>query len=205
MPPSWHAVHGSDHSSSSSSSGGAGGSSSGSGSSGDGGMGDETLARLFTVGGLAGVIETFMVQPLVYWKTLAQVSPELLFSRQSLRPNIMYQGVFINAASIGPISAFQYASNAALTTLLVNAGAALGGSNSSNSSENSGGGQQLSSSQGLAVAATTGAASAAIVAPAELIMIAQQTTLRSFSHTVSLGIWRRGDAHSLNRFDGSPM
>jgi len=162
-------------------------------------MGDETLARLFTVGGLAGVIETFLVQPLVYWKTLAQVSPELLFSRQSLRPNIVYQGVLVNAASIGPISAFQYASNAALTTLLVNAGAALGGSSSCTNSSSgetggSGGGSQLSSSQGLLVAATTGAASAAIVAPAELIMIAQQTTSRSFSRTV-----RRSERVTLNR------
>jgi hypothetical protein len=162
MPPSWHAAHGGSDT----------------GTSGvDGGMGSETLARLFTVGGLAGVVETFIVQPLVYWKTMSQVAPESLFSLRSLRPNVVYRGVLVNAASIGPISAFQYASNAAFTTLVVNAGAALGGGSSN-----------LSPSQGLLVAATTGAASALVVTPAELVMISQQTTSRSFTQTVTMGV-----------------
>lgn len=104
------------------------------------------------------------------------------------------RGVLLNVASVGPISAFQYASNAALTTLVVNAGAALGG-----------GSGNLSPSQWLLVAATTGAASALVVTPAELVMIAQQTTSRSFTQTVQ----QRAQAHHTcfrphHAFENSP-
>lgn len=34
---------------------------------------EESLARMFAVGGLAGVIETYALQPLIYWKTMSQV------------------------------------------------------------------------------------------------------------------------------------
>lgn len=40
----------------------------------DEGTGEETLGRMFIVGGLAGMFETALVQPLVYWKTMSQVS-----------------------------------------------------------------------------------------------------------------------------------
>jgi hypothetical protein len=35
---------------------------------------EESLARMFAVGGLAGVIETYALQPLIYWKTMSQVT-----------------------------------------------------------------------------------------------------------------------------------
>ena len=52
---------------------------------------EEPIARMFVVGGLAGMLETFIVQPLVYWKTISQVSTEPFFTANNLRPSVMYR------------------------------------------------------------------------------------------------------------------
>ena len=102
----------------------------------------------------------------------------------SLKPTTVYRGVLVNAASIGPISAFQYATNGALTHLHRNFT-----SSSSSSSSREGEKQQsrraTTAAESLGIAAATGALSALVVAPAELVMIAQQTTGLGLGATVS--------------------
>jgi len=114
-----------------------------------------------------------------------QVAPEQLATMASLKPTVVYRGVLVNAASIGPISAFQYATNGALTHLHRNFT-----SSSSSSSKEEGGQQQQSrrattAAESLGIAAATGALSALVVAPAELVMIAQQTTGSGLTATMT--------------------
>ena len=77
-----------------------------------------SLARLFTIGGLAGTFETLVQQPLVYWKTMSQINPNFNFleaCRGGFRP--LFRGVAVNAGSIGPISAVQLAAHGGLEAL----------------------------------------------------------------------------------------
>mmetsp|Transcript_20765 Transcript_20765/g.27012 ORF Transcript_20765/g.27012 Transcript_20765/m.27012 type:complete len:452 (+) Transcript_20765:643-1998(+) len=139
---------------------------------------DETVARMFLVGGLAGVLETFIVQPLVYWKTMVQVTGQVsaasLFNFKSFDPRLMYRGVLINAGSIGPISAVQYAANGILSSLSKQI---LGVENAATNVAT------------LFTAATTGALSSAVVAPAELAMISQQRSGHSLAKVIA-EVWK---------------
>jgi hypothetical protein len=94
---------------------------------------------------------------------MAQVSGNIsaasLFKLKNLNPTVVYRGVLVNAGSIGPISAIQYAANGVLSTISKKT---LGEENAS------------APIPTLMTAATTGALSAAVVAPAELVMISQQ-------------------------------
>ena len=65
-----------------------------------------SLPRLFLIGGLAGMAETCVQQPLVYWKTMSQINPSfsILNALQGgIRP--LFRGVGVNVTSVGPISA----------------------------------------------------------------------------------------------------
>ena len=180
--------------------------------------GSDAFLRMFLVGGLAGTIETFLVQPLVYWKTISQVGGGASISSiaggggggngaislwgDAWRPQVMYRGVFVNALSIGPISAFQYACNGVLSYLHHNyllsrcaeeqqeranrLGAEVASSSSSSSSDFSDlmNDEHYRTTSGLAIAATTGALSSLIVTPAELLMISQQRSGLAFGRTV---------------------
>jgi len=122
---------------------------------------EESILRMFVVGGLAGVIETTCLQPFVYWKTMQQIR-----GRFSFDPTVMYRGVGVNAGSIGPISAVQYASNGLCVSL------------HHNLTE-----RNMTNAESLVIAAATGGASSVVVSPAELLMISQQRTGHTFVHT----------------------
>ena len=53
----------------------------------------QTLVRMFVVGGLAGVCETFIVQPLVYWKTITQLRQHIDWRTSD--PRKMYESYFL--------------------------------------------------------------------------------------------------------------
>ena len=139
----------------------------------------ETFMRMFVVGGLAGVLETMIVQPLVYWKTVAHLSAaggpstweRLWVAVRS--PSMLYRGVGVNAASIGPISAWQYASD----------GFARGLHRQMTQ-------RDATATESLLIASITGALSTVIVTPAELLMILQQRSGGTFLDT-SKDILRR--------------
>lgn len=115
---------------------------------------NESPLKALTVGGLAGTVETLMLQPLVYLKTFQQVQRSVALEPLSLRT--MYRGMFVNAASIAPISAVQYTGNMFLDSMY---------------RETIGPMTNLSS---LGIAGLSGALSAVIVTPVELTMISQQ-------------------------------
>lgn len=133
---------------------------------------EQSLARMFAVGGAAGVIETFIVQPLVYWKTMQQIGKPVSFD-----PRQLYRGVFVNAASIGPISAVQYTTNGLLCSLHASI------------FNNEDGDSKMSDAETLAISASSGALSCAVVTPAELVMISQQRSGRTIAEEC-LAIWK---------------
>lgn len=102
------------------------------------------------VGAMAGVTEVFIQQPTVAWKNAMQEGRPRPWGPQ------MYRGVFVNAASIAPTNATQFAVNFALCDL----------------AERMSG--EPSPAQRLAAAAAGGATSALIATPAELVMLQQQ-------------------------------
>ena len=105
------------------------------------------------IGGISGIVEVGINQPTVAWKNALQQSRPLPFS-----PREMYRGVGINALSIAPITAVQFAAYSGLLSVL------SGGQDIST----------LSDTTRIAAAGMAGAASALVSTPAELIMIRQQ-------------------------------
>ena len=73
----------------------------------------------------------------------------------------LYRGVVINATSIAPITAVQFAVNGALTALVKK--------------------DEVTDLHRLVIAATAGAASALVSTPAEILMIQQQKSGKSVS------------------------
>ncbi|GMI39757.1 hypothetical protein TrCOL_g6011 [Triparma columacea] len=122
-----------------------------------------SLARLFTIGGLAGTFETLVQQPLVYWKTMSQINPNFNFleaCRGGFRP--LFRGVAVNAGSIGPISAVQLAAHGGLEAVSQNTAFLK---------------PKLDTTWfQLTVASCAGTASCVVVTPAEVLMVTQQTT-----------------------------
>lgn len=114
------------------------------------------------IGGLSGIVEVAVNQPTVAWKNALQQSRPLPFA-----PREMYRGVGINAMSIAPITAVQFAANAALVKFVT-------GDNPANN---------LSDGARIAVAGAAGASSALVSTPAELIMIRQQRMQAPFFQT----------------------
>eukprot|EP00035_Acanthoeca_spectabilis_P039689 m.64243 g.64243 ORF g.64243 m.64243 type:complete len:500 (+) comp9707_c0_seq1:116-1615(+) len=110
----------------------------------------DSTAKMLVVGGLAGAFECAVMQPIIYWKTVAQ-------TRIKFSVKAMYKGLVVNAGSIGPISALQYAGNGVLLNLYVN----LAGENPTERAA-------------LGIAGLSGAISSFVTTPAELLMIAQQ-------------------------------
>ena len=92
----------------------------------------------------------------------------------SLDPRQLYRGVFVNAASIGPISAVQYTTNGFLCSLHASIFNDVGG--------------KMSNADTLAISASSGALSCAVVTPAELVMISQQRSGRTIVEEC-LKIW----------------
>mmetsp|Transcript_9011 Transcript_9011/g.20297 ORF Transcript_9011/g.20297 Transcript_9011/m.20297 type:complete len:521 (+) Transcript_9011:249-1811(+) len=152
---------------------------------------EESIPRMFVVGGLAGVVETFLVQPLVFFKTMAQVSPEGLFSARNLRLDVMYRGVYVNALSIGPISAFQYGCNGILTSVHREAKRVF---NESDPGSAAAVVPKETATEGMAIAALTGTLSSLVVTPAELLMISQQRSGKSFTKTLLEVLWPQARA-----------
>lgn len=101
------------------------------------------------VGGVSGVVEVGINQPTVAWKNALQQRRPLV-----VHPRELYRGVGINAASIAPITAVQFAANGFFL-------ARFGGDAASDGSK-------------LGAAGLAGAASALVSTPAELVMIRQQ-------------------------------
>eukprot|EP00040_Diaphanoeca_grandis_P025049 m.138360 g.138360 ORF g.138360 m.138360 type:complete len:508 (-) comp29986_c0_seq1:214-1737(-) len=116
----------------------------------------ESRVKSFMVGMLAGSFETLLLQPFVYWKTVAQLSASESSMSAVWNLSNMYRGVVVNCASIGPISAVQYTGHKVLTSLY----------------ENTYG--KSSASAQLVISGLAGATSSVIVTPAELLMISQQ-------------------------------
>eukprot|EP00656_Telonema_subtile_P038689 TRINITY_DN4390_c0_g4_i1.p1 TRINITY_DN4390_c0_g4~~TRINITY_DN4390_c0_g4_i1.p1 ORF type:complete len:641 (-),score=132.66 TRINITY_DN4390_c0_g4_i1:141-2063(-) len=114
---------------------------------------DESVARMLTVGGAAGVVETLITQPLVYVKNTLQYKQPISYS-----PAVMYRGVAINAGSIGPISAVQWAANGAFVQAYQKFQAT----------------DSLSAGVKVGLAALSGMVSTFLVSPCELVMISQQ-------------------------------
>jgi hypothetical protein len=121
-----------------------------------------------------------------------EVAPERLTSLSGLRPSAIYRGVLVNAASIGPISAFQYATNGALTLLHRNCTAP------SPDEASADGPRRATAAESLGIAAATGAVSSLVVAPAELVMIAQQTSGLGLAATLG-SLARHGGARAFWR------
>jgi len=109
------------------------------------------------VGGISGTLEVLIQQPHVAWKNALQEKRPF-----TLHPSFLYRGVIINASSIAPITAVQFAVNGTLSSIL---------------SEN--GKRALTEQERLLAAAIAGAASAFVSTPAELLMIQQQKTGKS--------------------------
>ncbi|CAI5468138.1 unnamed protein product [Closterium sp. Yama58-4] len=102
------------------------------------------------IGGLAGVIEVLLQQPLVTWKNAVQDMRPV-----PLHPRLLYRGVAVNAASIAPINGFQFGANTFLEEWLAARG-------------------QLNDTTRTGAATAAGAMSGIITGPAELLMIQQQ-------------------------------
>jgi len=104
----------------------------------------------------------------------------------------MYRGVFVNALSIGPISAFQYGCNGVLSILHRRFMSSLAPTALSSSPAAEGAPvQRQTTAEGLVIAATTGALSSLVVCPAELLMISQQRSGQSFAQVVA-DLWKGG-------------
>jgi len=115
------------------------------------------------VGGVSGTLEVLIQQPTVAWKNALQEKRPF-----SVNPLFLYRGVGINASSIAPITAVQFAVNGALTGLIKH--------------------DDVRDWHRLAIAATAGAASALVSTPAEIIMIQQQKSGKSVRD--GRGRWR---------------
>lgn len=126
---------------------------------------DESPMKLLTVGGIAGTIETLILQPLVYWKTNLQVGKSSDVKLPPIGLKTVYRGVLVNAFAVAPISAFQYAGNGILESCYQKY---IG---------------QTSSTSVLCIAGISGALSTSIVTPVEMVMISQQRFGGSISST----------------------
>lgn len=129
----------------------------------------ESPQKMLVVGGIAGAAECFAMQPVIYWKTVMQ-------AKIKFRPGAMFNGVVVNAASIGPISALQYAGNGALLSLYFASNDTVAPTNSTQ----------------LGIAALAGALSSLITTPAELLMICQQRYRMSLKGTFDALVGSRG-------------
>ncbi|KAJ1458377.1 mitochondrial carrier domain-containing protein [Pelagophyceae sp. CCMP2097] len=138
------------------------------------GAASQTLARLFVIGGIAGTLETVVQQPLVFLKTMAQVDPHFGFGRALRQPSLLFRGVAVNALSIGPISAVQLAAHGGIDALLRR-----------NVSEKTA--DHITTK--IVASALAGVVSCLVVTPAEVVMVAQQTTGQSFAAVVR-DLWR---------------
>ncbi|BAM82264.1 carnitine carrier Crc1p [Cyanidioschyzon merolae strain 10D] len=121
--------------------------------------------ELVGIGALAGVIELCIQQPTIYFKNQIQRSAEIVF-----RPSHWYRGLFVNAASIAPITGIQFA------------GTGIGRNFFAARHADAGSDTGLSNGEKIAAACFGGALSATVSSPAELVMIQQQkrgTTLVS--------------------------
>lgn len=107
------------------------------------------------MGALAGMTEVFCQQPTVAWKNAMQEGRPIPFA-----PRVMYRGVLVNAFSIAPCNATQFAVNSAASSLFRR----LRGDPKA----------ELSTAERLAGAVTGGAMSALLATPAELVMLQQQ-------------------------------
>ena len=126
---------------------------------------ETSVSQLFVIGGIAGMVETFVQQPLIYWKTMSQINANFNVThalRAGIRP--LFRGVGVNAGSIGPISAVQLAAHGSLESLA----------------------RKFSSQETiestwmqLSVASAAGVMSCVVVSPAEVLMVTQQATGRS--------------------------
>lgn len=102
------------------------------------------------IGGLSGMIEVAIQQPLISWKNAVQDMRPV-----HLDPRILYRGVLINAASIAPINGLQFGVNTFLEEKLAVNGELSGGARTG-------------------TATLAGAISGVVTCPAELLMIQQQ-------------------------------
>lgn len=113
------------------------------------------------VGAIGGTIETSLQMPLITWKICVQEGRPY---PTALRE--WYRGVFINAASLSPITAVQCYANQLLQTLLLSMTTS-----------------KLSEVQQLSCSAGAGAVSAFIYGPVDLMVIQQQKYVSSLSGT----------------------
>ncbi|CAM6105283.1 unnamed protein product [Calypogeia fissa] len=103
-----------------------------------------------TIGALSGVIEVLLQQPSVTIKNAIQDKQPI-----SWNPRVLYRGVLVNATSMAPICALQFAVNDILERTVKG---------------------PLNSAQRAGFAATAGVVSSMVSGPAELLMIQQQKT-----------------------------
>ncbi|KAK3277170.1 hypothetical protein CYMTET_14798 [Cymbomonas tetramitiformis] len=132
--------------------------------------------ELAGIGALSGVVEVAIQQPTVSWKNSIQQGRPISFN-----PMICYRGVFINAASIAPITCTQFGASRAFENLIVDEG------------------QPVSDAVKVASSTCAGVVSAGICTPSELIMIQQQkhggsllSTARNLLSTHGFSIFSRG-------------
>eukprot|EP00039_Didymoeca_costata_P001454 m.52634 g.52634 ORF g.52634 m.52634 type:complete len:505 (+) comp10807_c0_seq1:193-1707(+) len=140
----------------------------------------ETPGRMLFVGGLAGAVEVACMQPFVYWKNMEQIQQPM-----SWRPSAAYRGVFMNAASIAPITAIQYAANGWFSILY-----------RKNTKK-----QTIMGYVGCA--ALAGAVSSVIVTPAELVVLSQQRTGLSVAATLQEIVRAKGLAGTMRGFSAT--
>ncbi|CRX39553.1 MC/SLC25 family protein [Estrella lausannensis] len=115
-------------------------------------------------GGLSGVATVGLLQPMIYYKNMSQArsiesqSTTLAGKMWTFSPRALYRGAGGFAASFAPTIALQTVANSVFANWM----------------------------NPLAAAALAGAASSIVVNPAELIMIQQQKTGKSFLQTMKI-------------------
>jgi len=134
-----------------------------------------TEGENLSVGAAGGIMETCIQMPLITYKICVQEGRAL--------PGTMggwYRGVFANAASLAPITAFQVMANGALENAVT------------------GGTRSLSDLEKIGVAMGAGAVSSVLYTPVDLVVIQQQKHSLGLGATISkvtsehgaLSLWR---------------
>lgn len=126
------------------------------------------------IGGLAGMTEVLLQQPMVSIKNALQQSQPLSFS-----PAVLYRGVVINALSMAPISALQFSINGVLSEAVRKHSTRRGEDVRTSSLRASDIDTPsllapLSILQRMTIGGTAGMIAALVAAPAELVMTVQQ-------------------------------